>query len=235
MNFVFPSGHTLKSVRPMSDIYNSDGTRNMNTVVTESCNCGGYALETYNWFLPIFIESVVSDDAEEKWLIENEYEDTDNLDWKEESDMYATIQDAVNETFANLKEEAEYIFGDNYNEQVEKEVELVYFSSLYNTETALALASAHMLEVFDDLRAVESFDELEEDEYGIIYRGGGWDFHFVKYDQLTDTYTHKMGFHEVEEVEDEDEAFGEEYDSRSLYFAKKRNDFEFQWETTIPT
>ncbi len=34
------------------DAYNENGTRNMKNVSRDQFNCGGYALETYNWVLP---------------------------------------------------------------------------------------------------------------------------------------------------------------------------------------
>lgn len=225
-NFVYPVGKTLKSSRPMIDIYNEDRSRNMNSIVTESCNCGGYALETYNWFLPIYIESVVADNAEEQWLIEHDFDDMDELNHSEIDELMAFVEDEVEREYNRLIDEAQCIMEEDYNDEVEKDINLLYYSSIYDTDIALKLAAEHMLNVFDDLRLIDDLSELEDDEYGIIYRGGKWDFHYVKYDQLTDTYTHKMGFREVEEVEDPEDAFEEEYMSFDIYFAKKRNDFD---------
>ena len=73
------------------------------------------------------------------------------------------------------------------------------------------------------MRRIESFDELNPDEYGIAYRGTDWDFHFAKYDQLTDTITHKLGPQQIRKVKELDDAFEPYgYDTKTVFFAKKR-------------
>ena len=91
----------------------------------------------------------------------------------------------------------------------------------YGNPTALRLATKMMLAAFHDLRQIDSFDELQDGEYGIVYAAGGGDFHFCRYED--GVYTHKMGANWIEEVDHYDDAFGDRYDSKRIFFAKRKS------------
>lgn len=78
-----------------------------------------------------------------------------------------------------------------------------------------------MLKAFPDLRVIEDFDELQENEYGISFACSYDDFHFGKYED--GIWTTKNGANYVRECESEDEVFGDEYDSPRMRFAIKKN------------
>ena len=84
----------------------------------------------------------------------------------------------------------------------------------------IKLAIERMLKTFPDLRRIKNFNELKDDEYGIVYAAGGGDFHFGKYEN--GVYSHKMGDLSAEEVETEDDIFGYRYDSKRFRFAMKK-------------
>ena len=48
-----------------------------------SYNCGGYALGTYNWYIPFNNRDLVSDNAEEDWLARNNCESYWDLNEKD--------------------------------------------------------------------------------------------------------------------------------------------------------
>lgn len=84
----------------------------------------------------------------------------------------------------------------------------------------IKLAIERMLKAFPDLRRIKNFNELKDDEYGIVYAAGGGDFHFGKYEN--GIYSHKMGNLSVKEVKTEDDIFGHRYDSKRFRFAMKK-------------
>lgn len=85
----------------------------------------------------------------------------------------------------------------------------------------MAYAKKIMLKAFPDLRVVEDFDELKEDEYGISFACSYDDFHFGKYED--GVWTAKCGSSPIYEYESEDDVFGEVYDSPRMRFAMKKN------------
>lgn len=201
---------------------------NPQEVNTLQYNCGGYALETYNWFLPILTRDSVVDEGEADWLTQNGYEtywdfkeDADNTD--EELDKY--IEKATEQGEAIILEMlSETGIPENMNEDeaIDEALEL-YNNHNYKTPIALQIAALSMLKVFPDLRKINNWEELTPNEYGVAYRGGNNDFHFVKYDQLSNTYSHKVGYQPVEEINSLEEGFDNYgYDSDTIYFAKKR-------------
>lgn len=85
----------------------------------------------------------------------------------------------------------------------------------------MAYAKKIMLKAFPDLRVVEDFDELKEDEYGISFACSYDDFHFGKYED--GVWTAKCGGSRIYEYENEDDVFGDTYDSPRMRFAIKKN------------
>lgn len=96
----------------------------------------------------------------------------------------------------------------------------------YDFPILIKLAIERMLTTFPDLRRIKSFDELKDDEYGIVYAAGGGDFHFGKYED--EVWTHKKGNLEIQEVKCEDEVFGYRYDSKRFYFAMKKGEVRYE-------
>lgn len=96
----------------------------------------------------------------------------------------------------------------------------------YDTPILLKLAVERMLKTFPELHQIKSFDELEDDEYGIVYAAGGGDFHFGKYEN--GIWTHKIGDNPIEEVDCEDDVFGDRYDSKRFYFAMKKGEVRYE-------
>lgn len=92
--------------------------------------------------------------------------------------------------------------------------------NIFEDNILMKLAIERMLAMFPDLRRIKSFDELEDDEYGIVYAAGGGDFHFGRYED--GVWTHKMGKLCIQEVDYEDDVFGERYDSERFRFAMKK-------------
>ena len=71
MVYAYAYNGTIVTEVEQEDPYNSVRVRNADNVNQFAFNCGGYALETFNWFLPIMNESSIAENAEEKWLISN--------------------------------------------------------------------------------------------------------------------------------------------------------------------
>ena len=94
-------------------------------------------------------------------------------------------------------------------------------SAYYANDYLMKVFVERILKDFSDVRVIDDFDELDSDEYGIVFACGDDDFHFGRYDD--GIYTHKQGSYEVAIVEDEDEIFGSRYYSDRVYFAKKKD------------
>lgn len=211
----------------IEDLYNNSNCRTPDNTDNFLYNCGGYALETYNWFLPILCDSVVRENASASWLEEHSYADfNDFYESEEYDDAEFELQYYVDRESDNGLEYVYDLLSDIHNDASDEEMdeaEQLYWHHDYSSETALELAALNMLKAFPDMRRIESFDELNPDEYGIAYRGTDWDFHFAKYDQLTDTITHKLGPQQIRKVKELDDAFEPYgYDTKTVFFAKKR-------------
>ena len=190
-----------------------------------SYNCGGYALGTYNWYIPFNNRDLVSDNAEEDWLTRNNCESYWDLNEKDLESLNSYIDYSVDEGELEL-----YDMLSKINipkgmgiEDAQDEISNMYYNHIYNTKLALEIATYNMLHTFKDMRQIKSWKELKSDEYGIAYRCSDDDFHFVKYDQLKNKFSHKMGFFDVEELPSMEAGFEEYgYSSDTIYFAKKR-------------
>ena len=209
----------------IDDLYNESNSRSPENMGLFEYNCGGYALETYNWFLPVQCETIVRENAESGWLEEHGYEDYYEYSNDCGGDEYE-LQDYVERECEDGLENIYDILSEVNDYATDEEMddaENLYWHHDYSSETALEIAALNMLKSFPDMRRVSSFDELMPDEYGIAYRGADWDFHFAKYDQLTNTITHKLGHNPIKKVNDLDDAFRPfGYKSKTILFAKKR-------------
>lgn len=185
------------------DALNSERTRNDNTEDFDDYNCFGYALGTYNWGVPYITYSYI-----EELEADNVINKNDVVEY--EIQMAEEIMNISKEVFnVELEYEAAAHISDT-----------IMYGNFADT-FALEIAKRHMLSTFKDLREIKSFDELKENEYGIVYAACSHDFHYAKYIPEEKYYMHKMGHLEPEIVFREKDIFGERYRSKRLYFAKK--------------
>lgn len=94
-------------------------------------------------------------------------------------------------------------------------------SAYYANDYLMEVFVDRILKDFSDVRVINDFDELDSDEYGVVFACGDDDFHFGRYDE--GIYSHKQGGYEVEITGNEDEIFGDRYYSDRIYFAKKKD------------
>ena len=94
-------------------------------------------------------------------------------------------------------------------------------SAYYANDYLMEVFVDRILKDFSDVRVINDFDELNSDEYGVVFACGEDDFHFGRYDE--GIYSHKQGCYEVEIAGNEDEIFGDRYYSDRIYFAKKKD------------
>lgn len=94
------------------------------------------------------------------------------------------------------------------------------YNNIYDNSFLIQLAITRMLKFFPELRPIDSFEELKENEYGIVYATCSEDFHFGVYED--GVYSHKMGGLPIQTVENEDEIFYGRYDSKRYYFAMNK-------------
>lgn len=94
-------------------------------------------------------------------------------------------------------------------------------SAYYANDYLMEVFVDRILKDFSDVRIINDFDELDSDEYGVVFACGDDDFHFGRYDE--GIYSHKQGCYEVEIAGNEDEIFGDRYYSDRIYFAKKKD------------
>ena len=89
-------------------------------------------------------------------------------------------------------------------------------------------AAANILEGFKGLaRRIDSLDELQDGEYGVLLKTGQDDFHFVKYFPKSKTFFHKPGGTRIRRMS-RAEALGDKwygtcntYCSKTIFFAVK--------------
>ena len=94
-------------------------------------------------------------------------------------------------------------------------------SAYYANDYLMEVFVYRILKDFSDVRVINDFDDLDSDEYGIVFACGDDDFHFGRYDE--GIYSHKQGCYEIEIAGNEDEIFGDRYYSDRIYFAKKKD------------
>lgn len=226
-----PDDGELSSSKEQYDARNILNRRNIENVNLLAFNCGGYALETYNWFVPIKSKDCVRDNAEEKWLISNGYETywdcwNNDEDFKEMGQYIHNKVEIGKQKLIELVSEIQLPKGTTKDSALE-DILCLYEHHDYSTSTALRVATLNMLKAFPDMREIKSWEELAPDEYGIAYKGNHHDFHFVKYDQLKQRYTHKIGFLPIKEVPSLEIGFVD-YNSDTVYFAKKRKEYNIE-------
>lgn len=94
----------------------------------------------------------------------------------------------------------------------------------FTNKYVIKIIIKRILKNFLDTRLINSLDELQDDEYGILMRTSISDFHFVKYDNKKKKFFHKRGQCCPTEI-DSDVVFSEkwdfDYNSEIIFFAKK--------------
>ena len=103
------------------------------------------------------------------------------------------------------------------DESIIDAVDSAYYANNYLMEVFVD----RILKDFSDVRVINDFDDLDSDEYGVVFACGDDDFHFGRYDE--GIYSHKQGSYQVEIAGNEDEIFGDRYYSDRIYFAKKKD------------
>lgn len=78
------------------------------------------------------------------------------------------------------------------------------------------------------LRRIETLDDIREDEYGVLYKVGSSDFHFIKYFPESKRFFHKPGSWSIRRIS-KDEAMADvwhgsavTYRSKTIFFAMKK-------------
>lgn len=201
---------TRHSVLTKNGIFRDfDVVRNAESVSEYVYNCGGFALETYDWFLPFF--------------------DGDTLDEIEE------VAENCGGAPTNFNNDFDKIF---YQDEFENEVEevmkdlgispdlkenmledIVNYNNFSNP-IAFKIAVRHILNSFPDIRQIEKISEVAPDENGIIYGTSRSDFHFAKF--VNGVWYHKKGCNEVEVIDSWIEALQPSYNGPIAMFAKKK-------------
>ena len=64
-------------------------------------------------------------------------------------------------------------------------------SAYYANDYLMEVFVYRILKDFSDVRVINDFDDLDSDEYGIVFACGDDDFHFGRYDE--GIYSHKQG------------------------------------------
>lgn len=117
------------------------------------------------------------------------------------------------------------------NEEEKRELTNELYHDIYNNSILIQLAIKRMLNFFSELRLINSFNELKDDEYGIVYACCSEDFHFGVYEN--GSYSHKMGGEPIRIVDNEDDIFYNRYDSERIYFAMKKDFKTINCQNTI--
>lgn len=202
------------------DPFNLLRKRTIKNTSNDEYNCGGYALETFNWFIPFFNGSSFDDATWEEFY--NSFHKNDeevNYNYLAEDDNnYCELK---KEFFKEIQKEY------SFSKKIDKEKESIiletaneiFYNRCYDHPIALTIATTFMLSAFPKLRQIKSFRELKKGEYGIAYAAGNGDFHFCKYSN--GIFTHKIGDCKIEEVKSYEEAFFPRYDSEVIFFAMK--------------
>lgn len=105
------------------------------------------------------------------------------------------------------------------NKKVYRSIARALDNSNYSNHYLRKVILKRLLTIFPDLRIVDSFNELENDEYGISFATGLDDYHFIKYED--GAYTDKQGESQIRSLSNEREGFGTIY-HKIIRFAMKK-------------
>ena len=177
------------------DIFNKNKTHSISSTPNSNYNCLAYVLGAYVWLHPIGVLSELYDELNEN--ISNE--------------MFVENVPAIISAL-EIEDNNELAYREIYSALLEHD-----YSNCYLME----YVSWRLLHCFKGIRRIYNLNELKDNEYAIIYAACSNDYHFIKFDN--GIYTHKIGDGEIEEVENEEQAFSTKYTSTRYYFSMKKN------------
>lgn len=195
----------------MDDPLNKTNYRNTNNTYNEDFNCGGWALNTFNWLCPFVTHASMCGLAD----LEHEADDCDDeCDDDEvlamnENRFFTDVNDYEKRLNNYLNECHEYGGDDG-----------IFYGTQWDNTIVAMLSKMHLLVAFPDMREVNSFDELNDDEYGIAFATRDDDFHFIRYfDGVITGKCGGLGIHEYDSIENGLDCLG--YTQNKTYFARK--------------
>ena len=195
----------------MDDPLNKTNYRNTNNTYNEDFNCGGWALNTFNWLCPFVTHASMcglADLEDEADDCDDECDDDEVLAMNENR-FFTDVNDYEKRLNNYLNECHEYGGDDG-----------IFYGTQWDNTIVAMLSKMHLLAAFPDMREVSSFDELNDDEYGIAFATRDDDFHFIRYfDGVITGKCGGLGIHEYDSIEDGLDCLG--YTQNKTYFARK--------------
>lgn len=195
----------------MDDPLNKTNYRNTNNTYNEDFNCGGWALNTFNWLCPFVTHASMcglADLEDEADDCDDECDDDEVLAMNENR-FFTDVNDYEKRLNNYLNECHEYGGDDG-----------IFYGTQWDNTIVAMLSKMHLLVAFPDMREVNSFDELNDDEYGIAFATRDDDFHFIRYfDGVITGKCGGLGIHEYDSIEDGLDCLG--YTQNKTYFARK--------------
>lgn len=102
-----------------------------------------------------------------------------------------------------------------------------YWNFDFNNHFIRRIMILRLLKVFPNLRVINSFDELKDNEYGISFATKEDDYHFVKFED--NKFSHKRGWLPIEEIKSDIEGFRDHgYNSKIIRFAMPKGSIQFK-------
>lgn len=195
----------------MDDPLNKTNYRNTNNTYNEDFNCGGWALNTFNWLCPFVTHASMcglADLEDEANDCDDECDDDEVLAMNENR-FFTDVNDYEKRLNNYLNECHEYGGDDG-----------IFYGTQWDNTIVAMLSKMHLLATFPDMREVNYFDELNDDEYGIAFATRDDDFHFIRYfDGVITGKCGGLGIHEYDSIEDGLDCLG--YTQNKTYFARK--------------
>lgn len=195
----------------MDDPLNKTNYRNTNNTYNEDFNCGGWALNTFNWLCPFVTHASMcglADLEDEADDCDDECDDDEVLAMNENR-FFTDVNDYEKRLNNYLNECHEYGGDDG-----------IFYGTQWDNTIVAMLSKMHLLAAFPDMREVNSFDELNDDEYGIAFATRDDDFHFIRYfDGVITGKCGGLGIHEYDSIENGLDCLG--YTQNKTYFARK--------------
>lgn len=195
----------------MDDPLNKTNYRNTNNTYNEDFNCSGWALNTFNWLCPFVTHASMcglADLEDEADDCDDECDDDEVLAMNENR-FFTDVNDYEKRLNNYLNECHEYGGDDG-----------IFYGTQWDNTIVAMLSKMHLLAAFPDMREVNSFDELNDDEYGIAFATRDDDFHFIRYfDGVITGKCGGLGIHEYDSIEDGLDCLG--YTQNKTYFARK--------------
>ena len=176
----------------MDDPLNKTNYRNTNNTYNEDFNCGGWALNTFNWLCPFVTHASMcglADLEDETDDCDDECDDDEVLAMNENR-FFTDVNDYEKRLNNYLNECHEYGGDDG-----------IFYDTQWDNTIVAMLSKMHLLAAFPDMREVNSFDELNDDEYGIAFATRDDDFHFIRYfDGVITGKCGGLGIHEYDSI-----------------------------------